>query len=81
MARGDAEGWEWQSAKASREMRLRHDESAIADAASALAAKENDLMPIFTLYNVKCSEVEDYIKKYKPIYDNYIINSIEYGNL
>ena len=39
--------------------------------------KENDLMPIFTLYNVKCSEVEDYIKKYKPIYDNYIINSIQ----
>lgn len=31
--------------------------------------KENLLMPLFTQYNIKCREIDDYINKYKPIYE------------
>jgi hypothetical protein len=31
--------------------------------------KESLLMPLFTQYNIKCREIDDYVKKYKPIYE------------
>lgn len=34
--------------------------------------KENLLMPLFTQYNIKCSEIDEYINKYKPIYEGKI---------
>ena len=46
--------------------------------------KEKALMPLFTQYNIKCREIDDYIKKYKPIYlakiDELKRNSSEYQN-
>ncbi len=37
--------------------------------------KENDLIPLFTAYNVKCHEIENYISKYKPQYHEFIENA------
>lgn len=34
--------------------------------------KENLLMPLFTQHNIKCREIDEYIKKYKPIYEGKI---------
>jgi hypothetical protein len=34
--------------------------------------KENLLMPLFTQYNIKCREIDEYITKYKPIYEGKI---------
>lgn len=46
--------------------------------------KEKDLLPLFTAYNIKCKEIEDYISEYKPQYHKFIeqakIKSDEYNS-
>lgn len=46
--------------------------------------KENLLMPLFTQHNIRCREIDDYINKYKPIYESKIEelknNSSDYQN-
>jgi TM2 domain-containing membrane protein YozV len=46
--------------------------------------KEKDLLPLFTAYNIKCKEIEDYISEYKPQYHKFIeqakIKSEEYNS-
>lgn len=38
--------------------------------------KTKELLPIFTLHDVKCKEVDEYILKYKPIYNEKLKNKI-----
>lgn len=44
--------------------------------------KTNELLPLFAQYNIKCKEVEDYINKYKPVFNEkikqHIGKSVEY---
>lgn len=46
--------------------------------------KEKQLMPLFTQYNIKCREIDEYVSKYKPIYLSKVEelkkNSSEYQN-
>ena len=44
--------------------------------------KTKELLPLFTKYDIRCREVDEYILKYKPLYQNLLqdklSNSIEY---